>query len=206
MGRFFKRVRGFISNITKSLIYIRCHSANDSNPTYEFWPRRDGESPISSPVLENSLPANLYPITHLLPSGQFLINVNRAAAILDLKFGEFDLPEVPYAPRTYPASASSAMLPLTVENGWNATVMYCGGSDILNDQWFGNESLVAIPASASCIRMSPATSDNFEDDDPLPEGRVMGSAILLPDATILVVNGANTVRIFFQGKRVDIFD
>jgi hypothetical protein len=83
--------------------------------------------------------------------------------------------------------------------------MYCGGSDISNDQWSGNEPLIAIPASASCIRMSPATNDDFEDDDPLPEARVLGSAILLPDATVLVINGANTVRIF-QRKRVDIFD
>jgi hypothetical protein len=90
------------------------------------------------------------------------------------------------------------MLPLIVENGWNATVMYCGGSDISKDQWLDNEPLATVPASASCIRISPATENNFEDDDPLPEGRVMGNAILLPDATILVVNGANTVRVFSE--------
>ena len=40
--------------------------------------------------------------------------------------------------------------------------------------------------------MSPETSNTWEDDDPLPEGRVMGNAILLPDGKVLVVNGANT--------------
>lgn len=177
------------------LLLTLFYSVNNSNPTYEYWPAYAGESPIGSPILEDTLPANLYPIAHLLPSGQLLLNINRAAAILDLtQDQEYALPEVPYAVRTYPASASSAMLPLTVENGWNATVMYCGGSDISKDQWLDNEPLVHIPASASCIKISPATEANFEDEDSLPEGRVMGSAILLPDSTILIVNGANTVR------------
>jgi hypothetical protein len=40
--------------------------------------------------------------------------------------------------------------------------------------------------------MSPEISNKWEDDDPLPEGRVMGNAIILPDGKVLVVNGANT--------------
>lgn len=40
--------------------------------------------------------------------------------------------------------------------------------------------------------MSPEVSNKWEDDDSLPEGRVMGNAILLPDSKVLVVNGANT--------------
>jgi Domain of unknown function (DUF1929) len=40
--------------------------------------------------------------------------------------------------------------------------------------------------------MTPETSNQWEDDDPLPEGRVMGSAIIMPDGKVLVVNGANT--------------
>lgn len=40
--------------------------------------------------------------------------------------------------------------------------------------------------------MSPEVSNTWEDDDSLPEGRVMGNAIILPDGKVLVVNGANT--------------
>ena len=40
--------------------------------------------------------------------------------------------------------------------------------------------------------MSPEVSNQWEEDDPLPEGRVMGNAIILPDGKVLVVNGANT--------------
>jgi Domain of unknown function (DUF1929) len=39
--------------------------------------------------------------------------------------------------------------------------------------------------------MTPETSNQWEDDDPLPEGRVMGNAIIMPDGKVLVVNGAN---------------
>ncbi|CAG8632495.1 3209_t:CDS:2, partial [Acaulospora colombiana] len=165
---------------------------NNSNPTYEFWPPYGGESPIGSPILENTLPANLYPIVHLLPSNQLLLNINKAAAVLDTTNDhEYPLPEVPYAVRTYPASASSVMLPLTVENGWNATVMYCGGSDVAKDDWLSSLALINIPASSSCITISPATENTWQDDDSLPQGRVMGSAILLPDSTVVVLNGAN---------------
>ncbi|PVF94465.1 DUF1929-domain-containing protein [Serendipita vermifera] len=179
------------------------NDVNNSNPTYEFWPPYGGESPVGSPILENTLPANLYPIVHLLPSNQLLLNINKAAAVLDTTNDhEYPLPEVPYAVRTYPASASSFMLPLTVENGWNATVMYCGGSDIAKDDWLSNLALINIGGSASCIKISPATENTWQDDDSLPQGRVMGSAILLPDSTVVILNGANQGVAGYAGNPV----
>jgi hypothetical protein len=85
-----------------------------NNPTYEFWPPAAGAVVQESPLLNNTLPANQYPITHLLPSGDILINVNHNASILNYHTGaETTLAAVPHAVRTYPASATSAMLPLT---------------------------------------------------------------------------------------------
>lgn len=169
------------------------NDAANSNPTYEFWPREEGETPIESTILKNTLPANLYPITHLLPTGQVLLNINLNAAVLDYHTNtEYPLPAIPHAVRTYPASAANAMLPLTVANNWTATVMYCGGSDLQPDQWQSGLALINVPASDSCISITPETSNQWVDEDSLPEGRVMGSAILLPDMTMFVVNGANT--------------
>lgn len=115
------------------------------------------------------------------------------AAVLDYKTNtEYPLPAVPHAVRTYPASAANVMLPLTVANNWTATVMYCGGSDLQPSQWRSGMALISVPASDSCISITPQSSNQWVEEDSLPEGRVMGNAILLPDGTFFVVNGANT--------------
>lgn len=41
-----------------------------------------------------------------------------------------NLDNVPDAVRTYPASAGTAMLPLTPANNWTATILFCGGANI----------------------------------------------------------------------------
>jgi hypothetical protein len=53
-------------------------------------------------------------------------------------------------------------------------------------------ALINVPASDSCISITPETSNTWVEEDSLPEGRVMGNAILLPDGTFFVANGANT--------------
>lgn len=176
------------------------NDAYQNNPTYEFWPRSGTDAPIFSPLLNNSLPANLYAITHLLPSGRLFLNSNRNAAIIDYHATEASNPvasveipvdDVPDAVRTYPASASSALLPLNSANNYTATIMYCGGTNITDAQWTqAGLVLIDIPGSTSCVKISPDVSSSWEDEDPLPEGRVMGNGILLPDGTVLVINGA----------------
>ena len=39
--------------------------------------------------------------------------------------------------------------------------------------------------------MTPDVSTEWEDDDTLPEGRVMGNFIMLPTGKIFLVNGVN---------------
>lgn len=86
-------------------------------------------------LLETTLPANLFPLTFLLPSGNLLIQLNWATAILDYKNNkEYQLDDIPDAVRTYPASAGNLMLPLTPANNWTATVMFCGGTNLQPDQ------------------------------------------------------------------------
>lgn len=100
-----------------------------SNPTYEFFPPTG--SPITSPFLASTLPANLYPLTWLLPSGNLLVQSTWSTALLNWRTRqETLLDDMPDAVRTYPASAGSAMLALTPQNNWTATIMFCGGSNI----------------------------------------------------------------------------
>ncbi|KAL5507236.1 hypothetical protein ACEPAH_6692 [Sanghuangporus vaninii] len=162
-----------------------------NNPTYEFFPSRG--DPITTDILTSTLPANLYPITFLLPSGNLLIQLNWATYLLDYKTQkETKLDDIPDAVRTYPASAGTAMLPLTPANNWTATVLFCGGSDIQSSQWTTDWNIAAYAASDSCVRLSPDVSGSYEKDDPLPEGRTMPSMVLLPNGKIFTVNGART--------------
>ena len=100
--------------------------------------------------------------------------------------------------RVYPASGGVAMLPLTPENDYTPTIIFCGGSTMNEFQW-GNFSFPfantwEIPASKDCQTITPEPADKsaprYVQDDDMPEGRSMGQFIILPDGKLLMVNGA----------------
>ncbi|KAH9002019.1 glyoxal oxidase [Lactarius hatsudake] len=158
--------------------------AAQSNPTYEFLPSRG--QPVTSPILTNTLPLNLYPLIFLLPSGRLLVQANWQTALLDHHQGvEYRIDDIPDAVRTYPASAGIAMLPLTPANNWTATIMFCGGTNIGSNEWVTNWNIAQHEASSSCVQITPDVSSSYTHVDPLPEGRTMGNLILLPTATQL---------------------
>ncbi|KAG8858717.1 hypothetical protein FRB96_004854 [Tulasnella sp. 330] len=166
------------------------NDAGNNNPTWEWWPSRGAVQNLT--ILETTLPANLYPLTWMLPSGKLFIQTNLGAELFDPLTGVEDvLPDVPHAVRTYPASAATAMLPLTPANNWTATVLFCGGTDLQPDQWTAGLDLTQVAASASCVYMTPDVDQTWYDDDSLPDGRSMSNFIMLPDATLFLCNGAN---------------
>ncbi|KAK2467883.1 hypothetical protein APHAL10511_000178 [Amanita phalloides] len=160
------------------------------NPTYEFYPSRG--APIALDMLHRTLPVNLYPLTWLLPSGKLLMQSNRETILFDYKNNkETPLDNMPDAVRVYPASAGTIMLPLTPANQWTATILFCGGSNVADNEWYDQNFVpIARPASASCVRLTPDASGTYTEDDPLPEERSMGSLIALPNGKILCLNGA----------------
>jgi len=167
------------------------NSADQDNPTYEFFPSRG--APIASPILAATLPVNLYPLVWMLPSGNILIQSNWATSLLDYRTNtEIPLQDIPDAVRVYPASAGSIMLPLTPANNWTATILFCGGSNIATNMWTANWDIPHYAASASCVSITPDQSGNYTEEDPLPEGRTMGNLIQLPNGQILCLNGAAT--------------
>lgn len=169
------------------------NDAGQNVPTYEFFPSRG--QPVNSPILGRTLPANLFPLTWLLPSGNILLQSNWETAVLDYKNNrETQLDNVPDAVRTYPASAGTAMLPLTPANNYTATILLCGGSNVQPNQWLDqNWVIVREPALTSCVKLTPDRSQSYVQDDPLPEGRNMGNLILLPDGKVFCVGGASLV-------------
>jgi hypothetical protein len=129
----------------------------------------------------------------MMPNGEILLHVGRKALMWDYKTNtETYLPDDPYAVRNYPASGSTVMLPIRREKdgSYKPKVIYCGGSNIATDQWLQpGLALIDIAADKTCISMTYG-DNKWVDEDSMPEGRVLGNSILLPDGTMLVINGA----------------
>jgi hypothetical protein len=103
--------------------------------------------------------------------------------------------------RVYPGSGATAMLPLTPKNGYNPTVIFCGGFVMPNgpDGW-GNYSFpfattYTIANSKDCQRITPepldGSSPSYQQDDDMLESRTMGQFIYLPTGKMLMVNGGS---------------
>lgn len=99
--------------------------------------------------------------------------------------------------RVYPASGANAMLPLTPRNGYNPTILFCGGQVMEDNAWgnygYPNVDTWTVAASPDCHRITPEPTDGsapaYVQDDNLPVGRTMGQFIALPDGTLLLLNG-----------------
>jgi hypothetical protein len=169
------------------------NTAVQDNPTYEFFPPTD-EGAVHLQFLSDTLPVNLYPLTWLLPSGKLFMQAARKTIIYDYKTKETtDLPDMPIATRVYPASAATVMLPLSSANGWQPTLLFCGGS--ATERW-GDDvgpgyNVTAVQADNSCYRITPEGTNNprYEQDDWMFEGRSMGEFVLMPDGNIWMGNG-----------------
>ncbi|KIK69166.1 hypothetical protein GYMLUDRAFT_153319 [Collybiopsis luxurians FD-317 M1] len=167
------------------------NDAGQDNPTYEFFPSQG--PPTTSPILQNTLPTNLYPLTWLLPSGKLLLQSNWKTVLLDYHTKqETPLDDIPDAVRTYPASAGTVMMPLTPNNNWTSTILFCGGTNLQPSQWTTDWDIAAYPASTSCVKITPDVSSSYVQDDPLPIGRSMANLIFLPNGKIVCLNGVRT--------------
>ncbi|KAI0353315.1 DUF1929-domain-containing protein [Trametes cingulata] len=169
-----------------------------ANPTYEFFPANGRQQQVMNFMIKTS-GLNAYALTYLMPSGKMLVQANYSTVLWDpLTNEETDLPDMPgQIVRVYPASGANAMLPLTPENNYTPTVIFCGGT-YMDDWSWGNYSWPfadtwEIPASPKCHTITPEPTDGspveYVEDDDLPVGRTMGQFIALPDLTMLVVNG-----------------
>ncbi|GAA6006170.1 hypothetical protein JCM10207_000549 [Rhodosporidiobolus poonsookiae] len=180
------------------------------NPTMEFYPPKGDGLQFYSQFLHDALDSNLYPIMYTLPSGELFIAANRIAMIYNWETGNSALRAFPATSRltfppptehrkalpggvtvTYPASAASALLPMTIANNWTPSILFCGGTtaDLDADP---SKMSATYPASKQCSRMELSTAgfkagwSTFN----MPMGRVMSDAILMPDGKVLIINGA----------------
>ncbi|KAK5131934.1 hypothetical protein LTR08_000446 [Meristemomyces frigidus] len=157
----------------------------NNNPTYEIL-NPDGTTQgtsITMPLLSKAQPYYMYPFLHLLNDGTLFAFTSKSSELFDVGNSRTTktLPDLPGDYRTYPNTGGSVLLPLSSTNAWQSSVLICGGA--YQD--------ITSPTDASCGLINPyATSPEWEMDA-MPEGRGMVEGILLPDGTVLWVNGAN---------------
>ncbi|KAL9935561.1 hypothetical protein V8E36_005909 [Tilletia maclaganii] len=113
------------------------------------------------PILDRAWPFSLYPSMTMLKDGRFFI--------------------------------ISVLLPLTPANNYLETVMFAGGTSL--EDWGTNPycppgGSYAVPASNKCDLISPLGDATWQSGPDMPDRRVMGNFIILPDNNIVLINGA----------------
>ncbi|KAJ1553957.1 hypothetical protein HK405_006422 [Cladochytrium tenue] len=164
-------------------------SAENNNPTYEFYPPRYGGA-YHMPVLDWAYPHNLYPISFQLTSGDIFLFVSNKTILVDPTVAPgdsgtdnlkslADMPALDHAPWIYPHTPTGTVLPMHESNNWEQTIMVCGGSKNSTKD-----------ASDMCYAITPgADTPEWTARAVMPHSRLMPDSVLLPDGTILYTNG-----------------
>ncbi|KAL8714219.1 MAG: hypothetical protein Q9220_001948 [cf. Caloplaca sp. 1 TL-2023] len=160
---------------------------NNNNPTYEILNAQGITSGNKIPleILNKNQPYYMYPFIHLLNNGQLFIAVSKSAEIFNVGTNTVTkaLPDLPGDYRTYPNTGGSVLLPLSSANGYAPDIIICGG---------GAYQDITSPTDPSCGRIQPLSATPNWEMDSMPEGRGMVEGTLLPDGTVIWLNGCGT--------------
>ncbi|KAL5119478.1 hypothetical protein ACEQ8H_002543 [Pleosporales sp. CAS-2024a] len=157
----------------------------NNNPTYEILNADGTPQGVSTnmEILSKNQPYYMYPFLHLMKDGNLFVQVAKSAEIFNVGTGQpvRQFPDLPGSYRTYPNTGGSVLMPLSSANDWNPDIIICGG---------GPYQDITAPGDPSCGRIRPLDADPEWEMDSMPEGRGMVEGTLLPDGTIVWVNGA----------------
>ncbi|KAM3087039.1 hypothetical protein ACMFMG_001149 [Clarireedia jacksonii] len=159
----------------------------NNNPTYEILSAdavSQGKN-IPLDILVKNQPYYMYPFVHLLNNGNLFIFASKASQLFDVGTNTIvkELPDLPGDYRTYPNTGGSVLLPLSSANQWNPDIVICGG---------GAYQDITSPTDPSCGRIQPLSANPTWEMDSMPEGRGMVEGTLLPDGTVVWLNGGDT--------------
>ncbi|KAI9755232.1 MAG: hypothetical protein M4579_004364 [Chaenotheca gracillima] len=159
---------------------------SNNNPTYELLSPTaitKGEN-VQLDLLVRNQPYYMYPYVHLMRDGTLFIFVSRSGQLFDVHTNTVlrSYPDLPGDYRTYPNTGTSVLLPLASSNNWEPDIIICGG---------GAYQDVSSPTDASCGRIQPLSPKSKWEMDSMPEGRGMVEGTLLPDGTVIFLNGCN---------------
>lgn len=158
----------------------------NNNPTYEILNNQGISNGVSIPlqILEKNQPYYMYPFLHQLSDGSMFIFVSKSSELFNVATNTTTktFPDLPGDYRTYPNTGGSVLLPLSSATQWAPDIIICGG---------GAYQDITSPTDPSCGRIQPLSNNPTWELDSMPEGRGMVEGTLLPDGTVIFLNGCN---------------
>ncbi|KAG9729531.1 DUF1929-domain-containing protein, partial [Aureobasidium melanogenum] len=158
----------------------------NNNPTYEILDKNGKSSGVSIPmeILVKNQPYYMYPFMHQLKDGSLFVFVSKSSELFNVDTNTTlrTFADLPGDYRTYPNTGGSVLLPLSSANDWNPDIIICGG---------GAYQDITSPTDPSCGRIQPLSTNAKWEMDSMPQGRGMVEGTLLPDGTVVFVNGGN---------------
>jgi hypothetical protein len=158
----------------------------NNNPTYEILDKNGKSSGVSIPmeILVKNQPYYMYPFMHQLKDGSLFVFVSKSSELFNVNTNTTlrTFADLPGDYRTYPNTGGSVLLPLSSANDWNPDIVICGG---------GAYQDITSPTDPSCGRIQPLSTTAKWEMDSMPQGRGMVEGTLLPDGTVIFVNGGN---------------
>jgi hypothetical protein len=169
------------------------------NDTYECFDPTAGtagalQPPQPAPIVAEADPYCLFPFVFVLPTGKLLVHAGTLTRVLDLATETWDatgLTTQSATARTYPSTGTCVLLPLLPDGDppYRARVLLIGGAGVSCPVPAG----IDTPATATCELLDVGAAPlGWQPAAALPQPRVMPDAVLLPDGTVLVVNGSST--------------
>ncbi|XP_041017839.1 aldehyde oxidase GLOX1-like [Juglans microcarpa x Juglans regia] len=165
---------------------------------YEFYPKTSSASntyslPFLAQTNDANIENNLYPFVFLNVDGNLFIFSNNRAVLLDYARNKIvkTYPEIPGGdPRCYPSTGSAVLLPLKNLQAQfvEAEVLVCGGAPKGSYTQAGKGNFVG--ALNTCARIKITDKNPQWVMETMPQARVMGDMILLPNGNVLIINGA----------------
>ncbi|KAK9271207.1 hypothetical protein L1049_026797 [Liquidambar formosana] len=167
---------------------------------YEYYPKTGAAKnlyalPFLTQTYDKNIENNLYPFVHLNVDGNLFIFANNRAILFDYGANKVvkTYPTIPGGdPRSYPSTGSSVLLPLRnlQAAAVEADVLVCGGAPKGSYIQAANGNYKTALNTCARIKITdPAPQWVMET---MPIARVMGDMQLLPDGTVLIINGASS--------------
>ncbi|KAK4860525.1 hypothetical protein QYF36_025551 [Acer negundo] len=163
---------------------------------YEFYPKKRAPNLYRLPFLAQTNDPesenNLYPFVFLIGDGNLFIFANNQSILFDYTKNKVvkTYPIMPGGdPRSYPSTGSAVLLPLknlqapSVE----AEILVCGGAPKGSFVQANNGTFVG--ALDTCGRIKITDPNPQWVMETMPQARVMGDMIMLPNGNVLIING-----------------